>query len=58
MSPAAQGKRQVVLTLSIEAYERLQKLAKENDRTLAGYLRWIFYNHLRDLDAGKQGDIP
>lgn len=58
MSPAAQGKRQVVLTLSIEAYERLQELAKENDRTLAGYLRWIFYNHLRDLDTGKQGDIP
>lgn len=58
MSPAAKGKRQVVLTLSTEAYERLWVLAKENDRTLAGYLRWIFYNHLRNLDTEKQDSIP
>jgi len=38
MSPAAKGKRQVVLTLSTEAYEKLWELATENDRTLAGYL--------------------
>ena len=49
MSPAAKGKRQVVLTLSTEAYEKLWELATENDRTLAGYLRWLFYIHLRNL---------
>lgn len=38
MSPAAKGKRQVVLTLSTEAYEKLWELVTENDRTLAGYL--------------------
>lgn len=57
MSPAAKGKRQVVLTLSTEAYEKLWELATENDRTLDGYLRWLFYSHLRNLDTKRQESI-
>lgn len=42
MSPAAKGKRQVVLTLSTEAYEKLWELATENDRTLDGIYAGYF----------------
>ncbi|MBD5162378.1 MAG: hypothetical protein HDT14_10285 [Oscillibacter sp.] len=51
---AAKGKKQVQLTLTVEAYNRLQALAKDADRTLAGYLRWVFSNYLKELDANNQ----
>lgn len=51
---AGKGKKQVQLTLTVEAYNRLQQLAKETDRTLAGYLRWVFSCYLKDLDAENQ----
>ena len=46
--PAAKGKRQVTLTLSVEMHDRLLDLADQDDRTLAGYIRWILLEHLRE----------
>lgn len=47
---AAKGKRQLTLTLTETAYERLQVLAEETDRTVPGYIRWILNEYLRELD--------
>ena len=53
---AGKGKKQVQLTLTDEAYERLRQLAKDTDRTLAGYLRWVFSCYLKDLDTKNQNE--
>lgn len=50
MNNAAKGKRQLTLTLTETAYERLQVLAEETDRTVPGYIRWILNEYLRELD--------
>ena len=42
---AAKGKRQLTLTLTEDAYKRLQ-----TDRTVPGYIRWILNEYLRELD--------
>lgn len=47
---AAKGKRQLTLTLTEDAYKRLQVLAVQTDRTVPGYIRWILNEYLRELD--------
>lgn len=51
---AAKGKTQVTLTLTVEAHDRLLDLATAEDRTLAGYIRWVVNEYLRGLDAEKK----
>lgn len=51
---AAKGKTQVTLTLTVESHDRLLELAEAQDRTLAGYIRWVLNEHLRELDAEKK----
>ncbi len=50
------GKKQVQLTMTEEAYNRLKELAEKADRTLAGYLRWVFYKYLKELDKNERGE--
>ena len=50
---AAKGKTQVTLTLKVEAHDRLLELANAEERTLAGYIRWVLNEYLRSLDAEK-----
>ena len=50
---AAKGKTQVTLTLTVEAHDRLLDLADAEDRTLAGYIRWVLNEYLKTLDKGK-----
>ncbi len=47
---AAKGKRQVTLTLTVEAYQQLQTLAEKADRTLAGYIRWVLKEYLQEVE--------
>ena len=51
---AARGKTQVTLTLTVEAHDQLWELANAADRTLAGYIRWILNEHLRELDMEEK----
>lgn len=51
---AAKGKKQVTLTLTVETYNQLLELAKTADRTLAGYIRWVVNEHLRNLSVEKK----
>lgn len=51
---AAKGKKQVTLTLKVEAHDRLLDLANEEDRTLAGYIRWVLNDYLRRLDLEEK----
>lgn len=53
MMRAAKGKTQVTLTLKVEARDRLLELANAEERTLAGYIRWVLNEYLRGLDAEK-----
>lgn len=54
MMRAAKGKTQVTLTLKVEAHDdRLLELANAEERTLAGYIRWVLNEYLRGLDAEK-----
>ena len=39
-------RKRVVLTLPLPAYEQLQRLAKETDRTIPGYVRFLITQHL------------
>ena len=50
---AAKGKTQMTLTLTVEAHDRLLDLATAEDRTLAGYIRWVLNEYLKTLDKGK-----
>lgn len=50
---AAKGKTQVTLTLPVELHDHLLDLAIENDRTLAGYIRWVLLEHSRRQEADK-----
>ena len=50
MMKAAKGKTQVTLTLTVETHDRLLDLANAEDRTLAGYIRWVLNDYLRRLD--------
>lgn len=54
---AAKGKRQVSLTLTLttEDYDHLVSLACEADRTLAGYIRWVLKEYLKELDETSGG---
>ena len=47
---AAKGKTQVTLTLTVETHDRLLDLANADDRTLAGFIRWVLNDYLRSLD--------
>ncbi len=47
---AAKGKRQVTLTLTVEAYQQLQTLAEKAGRTLAGYIRWVLKEYLQEME--------
>lgn len=51
---AAKGKTQVTLTLTVEAHDRLLDLANDADRTLAGYIRWVLNEHLREAENPSQ----
>lgn len=51
---AAKGKTQVTLTLTVEAHDRLLDLANDADRTLAGYIRWVLNEHLREAENSSQ----
>ena len=51
---AAKGKTQVTLTLTVETHDRLLELAAEEDRTLAGYIRWVLKEYLRELDQKEK----
>ena len=53
MMRAAKGKTQVTLTLTVEAHDRLLDLANAEDRTLAGYIRWVLNEYLRRLNEGE-----
>lgn len=53
---AAKGKTQVTLTLPVAVHEQLLELAVENDRTLAGYIRWILLEYLRKQEKDKSTD--
>ena len=57
MMKAAKGKAQVTLTLKVETHDRLLDLAKAEDRTLAGYIRWILNDYLRKLDEEAKTQI-
>ena len=50
MMSAAKGKKQVAPTLTAD---RLMELANDADRTLAGYIRWVLKEHLRETE-----DLP
>ena len=54
MMRAAKGKTQVTLTLTVEAHDRLLDLANAEDRTLAGYIRWVLNDYLRRLDLEEK----
>ena len=41
-------RKRVVLTLPLPAYEQLQRLAKETDRTIPGYIRFLITQHLAE----------
>lgn len=53
---AAKGKTQVTLTLPVAIHDQLLDLAAENDRTLAGYIRWILLEYLREQEKDKSTD--
>ena len=50
MMKAAKGKTQVTLTLTVETHDLLLDLANADDRTLAGFIRWVLNDYLRSLD--------
>ena len=41
-------RKRVVLTLPLPAYEQLQRLAKETERTIPGYVRFLITQHLAE----------
>lgn len=51
---AAKGKRQVSLTLTVKDHDRLLDLACKADRTLAGYIRWVLKEYLKELDERSE----
>ena len=51
---AAKGKTQVTLTLKMEDHDRLLDLANAAGRTLAGYIRWVLKEYLREQDKGPE----
>lgn len=45
----------LTLTLTTEDYDHLVSLACEADRTLAGYIRWVLKEYLKELDETSGG---
>ena len=48
-------KKRVSVQLRQQEYERLSRMAEESGRSLAGYLRWLLYKELRELEKDAAG---
>lgn len=47
-------RQHVTLTLTKETCDRLKKQAVATDRTMAGYIRWVLNEHLREAENPSQ----
>ena len=45
--------RQVSVILMEQDYIRLIQLARESNRTVSGYFRWLLHQHFMELDHGE-----
>lgn len=48
MNDYKRQKKVVHVSLTLQDYNRLSKLAVESGRTPSGYLRWLLHRHFRE----------
>lgn len=42
--------KKVVVGIPLKQYDTLKELAEESGRTIPGYVRWLIWKHLEEMD--------